>query len=213
MCVAILSDVTETGRRAEPDGKCWINSFITIVWDVARLLKSAGSPVVSYVVQEEKRFGSWSQGGPVCILALLGHPSSCPQAPSCLQVTPVLRTVGVGSVRRRDGVHARRDCRAGFLAGLAAFQRTAPPVPGPWGAVAGTPAETRVRARCGHRAPLLPWAPRLGSVAASPAQLRGLPVVCDPPSAGGVMGAMLQLSLVLGSRREQGGKDGVRAPS
>lgn len=48
--MAILSDVTETGRRAEPDRKCWVNSFITIVWDVARLLKSAGSPVVSYVV-------------------------------------------------------------------------------------------------------------------------------------------------------------------
>lgn len=86
---------------------------------------------------------------------------------------------------------------------------------GPWslGAVAGAPAETWVQARSGHRAPLLPWAPRLGSVAASPAQPRGLPVVCDPPSVGGGMGAMLQLSLVLGSRREQGGEDGVRAPS
>lgn len=48
--MAILSDMTETGRRAEPNRKYWINSFITIVWDVARLLKSMGSPVVSYVV-------------------------------------------------------------------------------------------------------------------------------------------------------------------
>lgn len=38
-------------------------------------------------------------------------------------------------------------------------------------------------------------------------------MVCDPLSMGGGVGAVLQLSLVSGSRQEQGGEDGVRAPS
>lgn len=76
--MATLSDMTEAGRKAEPGRKYWINSFITILWDIAHLLKSMGSPTVSYVVGEEKQFGGWSRGGPVRVLTLLGRPSSSP---------------------------------------------------------------------------------------------------------------------------------------
>lgn len=64
---------------------------------------------------------------------------------------------------------AHRDCGAGFLAGLAAFQRDScrlSLVPG--GAVMGTPAEAW-RTYSVHREPLVLWTLKLGFVAASPA--------------------------------------------
>lgn len=172
--MATLSDMTEAGRRAEPGRKYWINSFITILWDVAHLLKSMGSPTVSYVVREEKQFGGWSRGGPVCTLTLLGRPSSGPQASSCWPAMFVLRMVGVRSVRRRDGVTVGSLLRSQRLRSWLPrwpgriSEGQLPPVTGPWGAVTGTPAEAW-RMYSVHREPLLLWTLKLGFVAASPA--------------------------------------------
>lgn len=148
--MATLSDMTEAGRRAEPGRKYWINSFITILWDVAHLLESMDSPMVSYVVREEKQFGGWSRGGPVRVLTLLGRPSSGPQAASCWPATFVLRMVGVRSVRRRDGV------TVGSLLRSQRLRSWLPrwPVTGPRGAVTGTPTEAW-RTYSVHREPLL----------------------------------------------------------